>query len=194
MNNEDRNIIDKIKQPFVELTEKEKKNGIKPIYFESEVINSEDRYIINKLTDGGKYVISGMLYVNMKGVELFTDIDSDILVDKKQGILVVKPSTIVDNIEAENEDTPEERQYVILKVAPFTEDDNYTWEALIGRLEAYKYIQNNIEDIDPQKSLILTNKVKLEDALTIEEFVKALQNAGVVDDEFDIDEYIYQGW
>ena len=51
---------------------------------------------------------------------------------------------------------------------------------------------NNIEDIDPDKSIVLTENVAIKDAFTVSQFVKYLQNASLVEeDDFDIE--IYSG-
>ena len=61
---------------------------------------------------------------------------------------------------------------------------------MTGRSIVYEYIKNNIEDIDPDNSIILTENVAVKDAFTVSQFVKYLQNASLVEeDDFDIEMY-----
>ena len=157
-----------------------------------EETNGESRFAISKLTAGGKFVRSNHLFYNMKGVEIYTDINNIIFVDLINNTLFIKEfAKIEKNINTKN---PEERQYVIL----YTDlgfDDDYKdfplrWESYTGRTPAYESIKVNLPVIDIDRSIVLTDNVPLKDAITVREFIDHLQNAEYVDpEEINLDEY-----
>ena len=173
------------KKPFVFNT----KPVEKPFTFIDKELNGISKFVINRLTDNGAYVRGGMLYFRLNGVDIFTDIDDNIFVDKDNNTLTVRKSNL-ENIDKQDTD-PEQRQYVILMYSKDGDDTYYRWESMIGRKTMYEYIVNNVEDFDPDNSIILTDNVAMKDALTVVQFVKYLQNANLVEeDDFDIDQYV----
>lgn len=175
---------------------------IKPIIFDSnwreqaitrlEEVNGEDCFAISKLTDGGRFVIGNRLVYNMKGIEIYTDINNIIFVDLINNSLFIKEfEKIENNIQQKN---PEERQYIIL----YTDlgfDDDYKdfplrWEGYTGRTATYEALKLNLPVIDIDKSIVLTDNVPLKDAISVREFIEHLQNAGYVDEEeIDLTDY-----
>jgi hypothetical protein len=153
-------------------------------------VNEDKRFAINRFTNNGAYVRGGMLYFRLNGVDIFTETTNSIFVDKSNNSVIIRPANNLQNIEEENVD-PEQRQYVILMYSKDGDDTYYRWESMIGRKTMYEYIVNNVEDFDPDNSIILTDNVAMKDALTVVQFVKYLQNANLVEeDDFDIDQYI----
>lgn len=160
----------------------------KPFSFMKDNINDTDKFVINRLTDNGAYIRGGMLYFKLNGVEIFTDTDQSIFVDKKNNIVTIRKADNLKNIEDETD--PELRQYIIL-IYGSGEEDEYRWESMTGRTTMYKYIKDNVEDIDVDQSIILTENVAIKDAFTVSQFVKYLQNGNLIEDEdfFDISLY-----
>ena len=176
------------KKPFTFVENKEQKQ--QAFSFLKDNINSDTKFVINRLTDNGAYVKGGMLYFRLNGVDIFTDIDHSIFVDKKNNSVVIKTAENLANIEDKTD--PEMRQYIILIYNTNPDLDEFRWESMTGRTTIYEYIKNNIEDIDPDNSIILTENVAIKDAFTVSQFVKYLQTASLVEeDDFDIE--IYSG-
>ena len=174
------------KKPFTFVQNKEQKQPA--ISFLNDNINSDTKFVVNRLTDNGAYVKGGMLYFRINGVDIFTDINHSIFVDKKNNSIVIKPADNLANIEDKTD--PELRQYIILIYNTNPDLAEFRWESMTGRSIVYEYIKNNIEDIDPDNSIILTENVAVKDAFTVSQFVKYLQNASLVEeDDFDIEMY-----
>lgn len=172
--------------PFVFLKDGE---GIKPFVDVKSTIDTPTRFAILRTTENGKYVRGNKLYFKLNGVEIYTDINNIIFVDTESNTYIVETGEkILDEVSPNN---PKEKQYVIL-IKSYNEDESYIWEAITGRMETYNYIVENIEDINPKESIILTDNVALKDALTIEQFVKHVQSVENIDDGFDIEDYIYE--
>jgi hypothetical protein len=157
-----------------------------------ETVNDNDCFAITKLTAGGKFVRGSYLFYNMKGVEIYTDINNIIFVDLHNNTLFIKEfAKIEKNINTKN---PEDRQYIILYTDLGFNDDYQDfplrWEAYTGRTTAYEAIKLNLAVIDIDKSIVLTDNVPLKDAITVREFINHLQNAEFVDpEEINLDDY-----
>lgn len=171
------------------MDEKERKNGTKPIYFESEAINDKYKFAINKFTDDGKYVKGGKLCFTLNKVEIYADLNDIIFVDTNNRIVNITKASGV--INTDNNKDVEHRQYILLLYLLDDSEDKYVWASMEGRTTAYNYIQDNIDvlNIDPDKSIVLTENVAYKDALSITEFVKYIQNGLVEEDDFNIDDY-----
>jgi hypothetical protein len=165
----------------------------KPVYNMEQTINGELRFAITSLTDGGKYVRGNMLYYRFNGVNIYTDMNNIIFVNRETNTLFIRE---YDKVQSElNPTNPQEKQYIIL----FTEvggDDGdgefpFRWEACQGRNDAYDHIKVNAPLIDIDKSIIIVEDVAIKDCLTVREFVNHLKNSNMVDlyDGFEIDEY-----
>lgn len=83
----------------------------------------------------------------------------------------------------------EEITYLLL-VKQINSDETF-WEIIKGRVEAYDYIKNNIDIIDPEQSFIVANntKINLENMHTLYDFVKYVKKENDIVDEFDIDDW-----
>lgn len=179
--------------PFIKVEKDEK---IKPLYKIDEQINTERRYVITKATDHGRFVRNGLLYFNMKGIEIYTDLNNAIFVDEINDSVTVKDYENALDAITPDED-PELRQYVIMM---YCDDDveamgysKYNWASMTGRSMMYDYIKDNIDIMymNPDKSFILTANVPLKDALSVTQFVDYLKNGNLVpEDNFDIHDYI----
>jgi hypothetical protein len=155
-------------------------------------VNKEDSFAITKLTAGGKFVRGEHLFYNMRGIEVYTDIDNIIFVDLHNNTLFIKEfDKIEKNINTKN---PNDRQYIIL----YTDlgfDGDYKdfplrWESYTGREAAYESLKPNLPVIDIDKSIVLTDNVPLKDAITVREFIEHLQNAGYVSpEEINLEDY-----
>ena len=172
-------------KPFVFLKEGE---GINPFVDVKSAIDTPTKFAILRTTENGKYVRGNKLYFKLNGVELYTDINNIIFVDTESNTYIVETGEKI--LEEVSPSNPKEKQYVIL-IKSYDEDTSFRWEAITGRMETYNYIVENIEDINPKESIILTDNVALKDALTIEQFVKHVQSVENIDDGFDIEDYIY---
>ena len=169
------------------------KRVISPVYYMDESINTKDRFIITRLTDNGAYVRGNLIFYSLNGVEIYAELTDAIYVD-----LVNKTATVRKYSKGEEASDPKEdpelRQYIILFVPRAYEDeiDNDSeckWMAITGRQNTYNFIKDNIPsmDIDPKRSLILTNNVKFKDSFTISQFVDYIKNANLMpEDDFDI--------
>ena len=157
-----------------------------------EEVNSEDCFAITKLTEGGKFVRGEHLFYNMKGIEIYTDINNIIFVDLNNNTLFIKEFAKVEKTIQQKD--PKDRQYIILYTdLGFTDDYKefpLRWESYTGRDTAYESLKNSLPVIDIDKSIVLTDNVPLKDAITVREFIEHLQNAGYVDpEEIDLDEF-----
>ena len=175
------------KKAFTFVDNKEAKNPA--ISFVNDNINTDTKFVINRLTDNGAYVKGGMLYFRINGVDIFTDINHSIFVDKKNNSVVIKPADNLKNIEDTTD--PEFRQYIIIIYGANEDEGDFRWESMTGRTTMYNYIKNNVDVIDVDHSLILTENVSIKDAFTASQFVKYLQNGNLIEDDedFDIDLY-----
>lgn len=181
---------DKPKSPFVYTGKK----PTSPFYNIETESNGEDRFVIIKTTDGGRYIRGNMLFYNYKGIEIYTEINNAIFVDTINDTVTIKDYG--KTLEEINPTDPENRQYVLIIVSDEDIEDQginmYTWDAMIGRTTMYNYIVDNIaaKYMDPDKSIVLTDNVALKDALSVTQFVNYLKNGNLVpDDDFNIDEY-----
>lgn len=162
---------------------------VNPIYNLDETPNTPDRFVIVKTTANGKFLIGDMLHYRYNGIDIITDSDNAIFVDKiNKTIFIREYGRALRSIAPED---PETRQYVLLLIDPYEDNEFQThWEALIGRTAAYNFIKASAATFDPKKSIILTENVALKDALTISQFVKYLKNADIVgDDGFNIEDF-----
>lgn len=157
-----------------------------------EEVNKEDCFAITKLTAGGKFVRGNYLFYNMRGIEVYTDINNIIFVDLHNNTLFIKEfANLEKNI---NTKDPKDRQYIILYTDLGFNDDYkefpLRWESYTGRDAAYESLKPNLPVIDIDKSIVLTDNVPLKDAITVREFIEHLQNAGFVDpEELNLDDY-----
>ena len=85
---------------------------------------------------------------------------------------------------------PDQRQYLVL-LEYYNEELQNTYQGFVGRQNVFDYIKSIVEDIDLDKSLILTETVQYKDAINIYDFMKECIISGSVknDDGFDIDDY-----
>lgn len=84
---------------------------------------------------------------------------------------------------------PKYRRYLLLM--KFYGEDEYLnfFEIITGREEVYQYLKENIKDYDPNISLIMTDDMTLDEAVTIIQFIQHLKDIEVVNDELDLDDY-----
>lgn len=164
---------------------------INPFYSLDDHPNDKNKFAILSSTENGKYVVGDLLCFRYNGVEIITELNNAIFVDT-----VAKTVFIKDYHKVKEEITPinpEERQYILLMKTNNMKHEEYIWEAMQGRLTAYQYIQDNIDELefDPEESFVLVDTVPYKDALTVAAFVRYLKNAELVDinDGFDIDDY-----
>lgn len=159
---------------------------VNPIYNLDETSNTPDRFVILKTTQNGRFLIGDMIHYNVNGLDIITDSDNAIFVDKINNTIFVREyGKALREISPED---PEKRQYVIL-IVDGSDDDIFEWVALEGRINAYEYIKSHIYTINAKESIILTENVTLKDSLTVYQFVKFLKNGDIVNDDFDIDEF-----
>lgn len=163
-----------------------------PISFMDKDINNTNSFAILKTTEGGRYMRGNLLYYSLNGVEVYTEANNIIFVDTTNNVLFIRDYEKTINGIAPVD--PEERQYIILYVELFSEDEDSTlpllYDSVQGRSSAYEVIKYKIETIDIDKSLVLVDNVPLKDALSVREFIKYLQNADIVDKyEIDVDSY-----
>ena len=149
-------------------------------------------FAITKLTAGGRFVRGEHLFYNMRGIEVYTDIDNIIFVDLLNNTLFIKEFAKIEK--SINTKDPKDRQYILLYTdLGFNEDFNefpLRWESYTGRETAYNGLKLNLPVIDIDKSIVLTDNVALKDAITVREFIDHLQNAGYVDpEEINLDDY-----
>ena len=183
------NFLERQKEPIkpIKFVDPKKSTGEIPIKFIDRDLNSRFNYAILKTTENGRYVRGNMLWYMLNGVEIYTDINNVIFVDEANKCLFIRDNaSVVDEIAPAD---PESKQYIILYTDFGFEDngDPLRWESYIGRSNAYEAIKTNIYSIDPDKSLVLVDNVKLEDSLSVREFVEYLVNANIVEDEIDFD-------
>lgn len=85
------------------------------------------------------------------------------------------------------------RQYLLLLITshPESTDTPNTFEIIQGRDEVYKFIRDNIEDIDVVDSRIMVTHQSLEESITLLQFVRHIKDEHLVeDDDFDIMDYV----
>ena len=176
----------------ITFVDKDKHPVINPFYVLEDHPNDKNRFAILSTTENGKYVRGGMLVFTFNGIEIYTELKNAIFVDIPNKTVFIKDySKVVEEITPKD---PEERQYILLMKCTEDDQDVYFWEAMTGRLTAYEYIVNNIDEllIDPDNSFVLVENVPYKDALSISNFIRYLKNADLVEEDgFDIEEYIY---
>lgn len=180
-----------IKNPLIFYDDKDNIK-INPIYMIEDHPNDKDRFAILRTTENGKYVRGDSLFFRLGGFEIYTEINNAIFVDLKNKTVFIKEYQKV--MEEITPVDPEKRQYIIMMKCCDSDGDYYLWEAMEGRSTMYNYIVDNIDsqNIDPQKSFVLTENVPYKDALTVYQFIQYLKNADLVgDDGFDIDDWTY---
>ena len=165
---------------------------VKPTYNLDDHPNEKYKFAILRSTENGKYVVGGLLHFELNGVQINTELNNVILVDLLNKTVLIKEFDKIN--ETISPEDPEERQYIILMscINEETGEDEYRWEAMQGRSTMYKYIADNEDmlEIDPDKSLILTDNVAFKDALTVRQFVRYVKNKGMFENdglEFDDD-------
>jgi hypothetical protein len=163
-------------------------NKLQTINAEKERIGSELR-IANRIQMGMLPKIFPP-YPDRNDVEIFADVDCVIYVNKIENSYTVQKNNISQSVTPKN---AEEQQYVIL-LYPVDggEENNFTWSSVIGRQNAYEIIKSEFpsEAWDPDKSFVLVGNVKLDDALSVTEFVNYLKNSNLIpEDEFFIENY-----
>ena len=163
---------------------------VNPLYIIDDSLSTNTRFAITKLTQNGKYIRGGMLFYNLNGLELYTDIENAMFIDLENKTVFIRKYEEV--LEQVSSDDPETRQYVLLLYSEETKET--TWESIEGRTATYEWIRDNIDlyDFDPDQSVILTPNVAFKDALSVTKFIQHLQNTNLVDpEEFDISIYRY---
>ena len=169
---------------------KDAKKAQSPFIFFQEDVNSPDTFAIMASTDGGKYVKGGMLYYKLNDVEIFADLDCVIYVNKIENSYTVKRNNISQSISSKD---VEQQQYIILLYpSDGGEESEFTWSSVIGRTNAYEIIKSEFPSgaYDPDNSFVLVGNVKLDDALSVTEFVNYLKNSNLIpEDEFYIENY-----
>lgn len=160
---------------------------VNPIYNIDETPNTPNRFVIVKTTANGKFLIGNMIHYNINGLDIITDSENAIFVDKINNTVFVREfARALREIAPED---PEQRQYVILIVDASDSEFN-EWVAISGRTNTYEYIKSQACVMDVQQSIVLTENVCLKDALTVSQFVKYLKNGDIVgDDGFFIEDY-----
>lgn len=153
--------------------------------------NDEDHFAILRTTENGKYVMGGLLRFVFNGVDIATDINNVIFIDRINKSVYIKDySKVVEEITPPD---PEERQYIILYTYSDQDGDQHLWEAMSGRNTTYEWIRDNIDELgfNPDDSFVLVETVPYKDALSVTQFVEYIKNSGFVesDDEFDIQNY-----
>lgn len=165
-----------------------------PISFIEKDINTERGFAITRLTENGRYMRGNLLFYSLNGVEVYTDPNNIIFVDTINNTLFIRENQKVSNNLAPED--PEKRQYILL-YTDLGYDENsdsefpLRWESVIGRTNTYENIKANASVIDIEKSIVLVETVTVKDALSVQDFVKYLKNANLVEkDGFEIDDYL----
>lgn len=165
----------------------------KPIYIADQEVNGPDQFAITALTDNGKFLVGDMLFYEYKGVQIYTEKNNIIFVNKLSNKIFIRDDSKIGKVL--NTIDPEQKQYIILYTDAGDEESDsefvYRWEACIGRSTAYDYIKTNAPIIDIDKSIVLVEDVAFNDALTVRQFVNFLKNSDMVDiyDGFNIEDY-----
>lgn len=163
-----------------------------PIHNMKNEINETNNFAITKFTEGGKYVRGKMLFFKLNGVEIYTDVNNIIFVDKLNSTMFVRE---YDKVLSEiNPNNPENIQYILLYTDLGYEDGEedfpLRWESVVGRMQAYEAIKLNAPVIDVDKSFILSETISFKDCLSIRQFCEWLKNSDIVQDEaFDISDF-----
>lgn len=161
---------------------------INPIYSLDESTNTPDRFVIVKTTENGKYLQGKMLHYKFRNVDIITESDNAIFVDKLSNTVFVRDYSKA--LREINPDDPEERQYIILMYNPYDDEDLPQWVSLVGRTACYEYIKETANLYNPLQSIVLTENVAIKDALTVSQFVKHLKNADIIEEDgFNIEDF-----
>lgn len=168
--------------------------AVDAISFIQKDVNTVNQFAITRLTAGGKYVRGDLLFYSFNGIEIYTDIDNIIFVNRESKKLFIRQDQ---KVSAEiNPKNPEEKQYIILYTdlgwdsVSDEEEFPLRWESVIGRTNAYNNIKDNADVIDIDKSIVLVETVQVKDSLTVREFMNYIKNSEIIIDEsFDINDY-----
>lgn len=97
-------------------------------------------------------------------------------------------ATLIDNSKPYK--SPEERIYLLC--LQDTDTGARDWDIVIGRMEAYNQLKNQINYIDLSASFILVETVTFADRISIYKFMKTIGDT--IEDGFDIDDYVKGDW
>ena len=142
--------------------------------------NNGNEIVITK--NDKRYVRGNQLYVEYNGSHIYASLDS---------VIYINTITNVIQIDKYKELTPpDKRQYLVL-LEYYNEEQENTYQGFVGRQTVFDYIKSIADEIDLDKSLILTETVQYKDAINIYDFMKECIISGSVknDDGFDIDDY-----
>ena len=88
------------------------------------------------------------------------------------------------------EKSAEEKVYLVLLVFWDNEDQSRWWTKVTGRTAAYNTIKENIDGCDIYESMVMVEGSLLEEAATVYDFMKYVQDKGYIEDTtFDIEDY-----
>lgn len=82
---------------------------------------------------------------------------------------------------------PEEKEYLLLYTGEYEGEEIKSYEFIKGRTNIYEFIKNMIECIDIHESLVLSESVKISDAISVYKFMKTFEE--YFKDSFDIEDY-----
>lgn len=89
----------------------------------------------------------------------------------------------------------EEKEYIVffIMVDDYGDYEQRLWEIKVGRTSTYEFVKSIIEDIDIHNSKVLVEDMTLQDAGSVYEFCKYMQN--FYNDGFDVEDYnqVYPG-
>jgi hypothetical protein len=184
---------DKKIQKAISFIGKDGKYQKSPISKIKNEINGALRFAITKDTSNGRWVNGDLLFYEINGVSIYTDLNNVIFVNLETDTMFIRNNGNVS--EEINPSDPEKKEYIVLYTDLGYEDNNeefpLRWESFTGRTNVYNAIKANIEVIDIDKSIVLAETVNIKDALSVREFMNYIKNANLIEDDedFDINEY-----
>ena len=174
-----------LKKPIIFHESEYKLNPLQPF---DRLINGRNKFAITASTGNGKYVRDGFLFYSLNGVEIYAPLNSILMINTDDKSVFIKTDKNLSGSISPSD--PELIEYVILYTdLADTEDEPYHWIKVQGRQNAYNNIKDYASMINIDLSFILAESVALKDALSIREFCEYLKNAGIADDDFDINDY-----
>lgn len=121
----------------------------------------------------------------MSDVQLVSMVRS---VNKEEGYVPLAERVKKEEAINKNNIPPERKEYLFCMVVANGDDD--FWNIITGRDNAYEFVKDNAENIDLEKSFVLSDETPLSKRNSVYTFFKFIKQRYYPNDVYDIEEFI----